>query len=272
MNHKSLVLAFVVAFSVTLFGCKEEKVITDSKPDETEIQLDVDYHYRPFLHFFTSTGCGGCGRFGIPVFESVANQMGDSIMALPTHFKYNDKFIRASSNAIEKALVVTYHSPQIWVEETEFTYDILNFSIPKAAAYTAAKLRTEFSSNAEAYVGLRYSKKENGRIAVTLAVENGLDQETSFVYEIYSMEDGLVGSQAGGNPFVAKHCRVNRGGYYGGMGKAHVFAAKQKVIEEVEFIPCVECVSDELYFLAIVWQDLGNGRYKYINGRTFKNQ
>ncbi len=130
----------LVAFGLMFSSCKEEAVVKDDiQPEEN--QVEVDKFYRPFVHHFSSTGCGGCGRFGIPVLSQTADEMQDSIFAMITHFKYNDVFITPSSQAIEQAILSRWHSPQIWVENEEITFEIYQLSIANAVKETKKRLR-----------------------------------------------------------------------------------------------------------------------------------
>ncbi len=273
MDMKKGILLSLV-FSVVFVACKDDQPPIDVVDDNISTELpvpEVDKVYRPFLHFFTSIHCGGCGRFGIPVSNQVAEEMGDSILMLPTHFKYQDVFINHSTLAIEKALVVTYHSPQLWVNKKEHTYDIINYSHDNAADYLKAELRKELNTVAGAYVGLNYQLKDNGRVDVKLAVENAGNTEAEYFYEVYGMEDSLNEVQAGNTPYRRDHDRVNRGGKFGEMGKLHAFGPNEKITEAFEYVPCLGCTVENLYFYVIVWKSLGNGRYEYVNGKAFKN-
>ncbi len=273
MVMKKIVLILTVS-ALFLVACKEEPPPVDKtdntvKTEELAVPA-VDTKYRPFLHFFTSIHCGGCGRFGIPVSNKVADEMGDSIFMLPTHFKYNDVFINNSTLAIEKALVVTYHSPQLWVNKKEHTYDIINMSHEKAADYLKTELRKELDTDPGLHLGLDYKLKENGRLEVVVAAENASAESATYHFEVYGMEDGLNEVQAGNDPYRKDHNRVNRGGQFGGMGKMHTFAANEQVVERFEYIPCLGCTPEKLYFSVIAWKDLGNGRFEYVNGYVFR--
>lgn len=268
------ILLFSTLSILVLTSCKEEPPAIDTSGDgNTKTELEeptLDTKYRPFLHFFTSIHCGGCGRFGIPVSNKVADAMGDSIFMLPTHFKYNDVFINNSTLAIEKALVVTYHSPQLWVNKKEHTYDIINLSHDQAAEYLKTELRKELNTDPGVHLGLNYKLKENGRIDVALAIENAGNDSVTYHYEVYGMEDGLNEVQAGNTPYRRDHNRVNRGGHFGEMGKQHTFSANEKVVERFEYVPCLGCTADKLYFAVVAWKDLGNGRFEYVNGKVFR--
>jgi hypothetical protein len=269
---KGILIVLIGILTVFSACTEEEPPVENTNTDKKEevVFPEVDKTYRPFLHFFTSIHCGGCGRFGIPVSELVADQMGDSILMLPTHFKYNDVFINNSTLAIEKGLVVNYHSPQLWVNKKEHTFTIINYSHQQAANFLKTELRKELSNDPGAYIGLDYAMKENGRVDVKLSIENGNDSEAEYHYEVYGMEDGLNEVQAGHNPYRRDHDRVNRGGQFGEMGKKHMFAANERVTEQFEYVPCLGCTAENLYFYVIVWKHLGDGRYEYVNGKQFK--
>jgi len=259
-----------ILLAIGVISCTDQGGEVDKKEEIDTKQLDVDRQYRPLLHLFTSTGCGGCGRFGIPVFSDVAVSMGDSILALPTHFKYDDKYITPSSLAIEKGVVEHYSSPQIWVNANEITYDIIRYSKEVAKEKTKVFLRSEMNNQAEAFVGIDAKLKSNGRFDIDLAVLRNVETTEHFYYEVYGMEDGPIGSQAGADPFVATHNRVNRGGHFGDIGKKLESEPNETMHENFEFIPCVDCAQENMYFYVIVWKEISPGRYAYVNGMMHK--
>ncbi|MBO6515534.1 MAG: hypothetical protein JJ975_03195 [Bacteroidia bacterium] len=269
---KGLILSVLAVF---LMACGENTSPVEEPTKNTNTtelpSPEVDRKYRPFLHFFTSIHCGGCGRFGIPVSELVAEEMRDSILMLPTHFKYNDVFINNSTLAIEKGLVKTYHSPQLWVNTEEYTYSIIGMDHNSAADYLKNKLREELNNDPGAYVGLTYKMKDNGRLDVKVAVENANDTEAEYYYEVYGMQDSLNEVQAGNNPYRRDHHRVNRGGKYGEMGRMHAFEGNERIEDHFEYVPCQGCEAEKLYFYVIVWKSVGNGRFEYVNGKEFRN-
>jgi hypothetical protein len=54
------------------------------------------------------------------------------------------------------------------------------------------------------------------------------------------------------------------------MGKPIELEANSTFSEEVEVIPCSDCVPEDLYFTLVVWEDLGDGRMQYVNGLVFR--
>lgn len=252
--------------TLILIGCKEE--VSDATPVENN--LEVNRQYRPFIHHFSSTGCGPCGRFGVPVLNKVANEMGDSVFAFITHFKYNDPFITSSSQALEDAILAEWYSPQIWLENENRTFDLLGLDTTTAAEKAKTILRNELTKPAEAHIGLRANLKDNNRTDVELVVQNATDKQATFYIEVYGMEDGIVASQAGPPSNVITHVRVNRGGFYGEMGKKIILEAGAEFRDSFEYIPCWTCNPSGIYFNAIVWKQTASGKYEYVNGLEVK--
>ena len=76
MNFSTISKAFfVVGMFAFLSSCTEETPVTE----EVQNGVEVERVFRPFLHNFSSTGCGPCGRFGIPLLNEIGDEMGDSI-------------------------------------------------------------------------------------------------------------------------------------------------------------------------------------------------
>lgn len=261
--------SFLVIFSVSLLffaGCKEKIAEVNNEP----AKLSVDRVYRPLLHHFGSTGCGGCGRWGMPLVNRLGDEMGDSIIPFITHFKYNDPFITASSQKLEETILHERYSPQVWINNEDITFPMLNTGLEASIVSTRLRLRDSMKKEAKAFVGFRASQKPSTRYDGEVLVENNTADSATFYIEIYSMQDGLIASQAGADPYVATHYRVNRGGHYGDMGKQIRLAAGETFSDQMEIIPCWGCDANALYFYAMVWEEIGDGKFGYVNGKVFK--
>lgn len=261
--------SFLVIFSISLLffaGCKEKATEVNSVIAE----LSVDRVYRPLLHHFGSTGCGGCGRWGIPLVNTLGDQMGDSIVPFITHFKYGDPFITASSEKLEETILNERYSPQMWINNQDITLPMLSTGLEASIVTTRNMLLDSMKKTAKAFVGFRASQKPDTRYNGELLVENNTPDSATFYVEVYSMQDGLVASQAGADPYVSTHYRVNRGGHYGDMGKQITLAAGETFSDQIEIIPCWICDPNALYFYAMIWEETGNGKYGYVNGKVFK--
>ncbi len=129
---------------------------------------------------------------------------------------------------------------------------------------------SSLNNQAEAFVGITAEFKENQRYDIHYAVENNTNEEAQFYVEIYGMEDSLIGSQAGADPFHLPHYRVNRGGFYGEMGKEINLAPGEAVEDGFEYVPCWGCIPEDVYFNIVVWKKLPSGKYEYVNGKELK--
>ena len=196
--------------------------------------------------------------------------MGDSVFPFITHFKYNDPFKTESSAAIEQAILNQWHSPQLWVNNTEITFDILGMTIPDAVEDTKRRLRAKLSEKAEAFIGVEAMIREDQRYNVHFAIQNNTAETAVFHVEVYGMEDSLIAAQAGADPYHKAHLMVNRGGHFGGMGKPVTLQAGAVHEEVVEYIPCWGCIPEDVYFNVVVWKELPSGKYEYVNGKILR--
>jgi len=267
MNNTRNSFFVILSISALFFAsCKEKNVTITEEPAE----LSVDRVYRPLLHHFGSTGCGGCGRLGVPLTNRLGDEMGDSIIPFITHFKYNDPFITSSSEKIEENMLYSRYSPQVWINNDDISFPMLNSGLESSIAETRRRLRDSMLNTAKAYVGFEATIKPTMRYDGNVLVENNTVDSATFYVEVYSMEDGLIASQAGADPYVSTHYRVNRGGHYGDMGKKIRLAAGEVFSDNIELIPCWVCEAKELYFYAMIWEELPNGKFGYVNGKVFK--
>lgn len=262
-------LLYICLLSVLVFACKEKNEDPDVE-DPTSNKVQILEVYRPLIHHFSSTGCGPCGRWGVPTINRVAELMGDSILPLITHFKYNDPFITSSSMAIEQAFLNEWYSPQIWIENEDRTFPFIYDNIESAAAKYTNVLRERIKHKAEVYVGGKSDLNDDERYDIDLAIQSNTADSLEVFVEIYAMEDGVEASQAGADPFVMLHNKVNRGGHFGDMGKNIKLGPDQRHDESIEFIPCWVCDAKSQYFYLIVWKKVSEGRFAYLNGMVLK--
>lgn len=112
--------------------------------------------------------------------------------------------------------------------------------------------------------------KDDNRTDVELVVQNATDIQATFYVEVYGMEDDIVASQAGPPSNVINHVRVNRGGFYGEMGKEITLDAGAEFRDSFEYIPCWTCNPSGIYFNVIVWKPNSLGKFEYVNGLEVK--
>ena len=269
MNKQyNYLLSFFIIGVLMITSCKDKA--PETEPDESlEVGGSVDYTYRPLVHHFGSTNCGGCGRWAVPLIHQVAEEMGDTIVPLITHFKYEDIFITESSDAIVDGIIESWYSPQVWINDRDITFDIINSGQRSSELEVMKRLRSLAKEKADVYIGFTAADNDRGRLDATVQVKNSKEDSASYFLEIYTMRDGEIASQAGADPYVTTHYKVNKGGHFGGMGKELKMGANEVFSENLELIPCYQCDGVDIYFYVILWQKKSNGKYGYVNGKVF---
>jgi hypothetical protein len=264
----TLCLLLSIGAIYSLHGCKEDvaQVTNEAAP------LEADLVYRPLFHHFSSTGCTPCGRLGVPTIKRIEREMGDSVLTLITHFKYGDPFITESSKSIEQAILFEWYSPQLWVNNENISPISIYNGVDNAVIVAKNKLREAKLEGGKAFVGVQYTERADNRFDVEIIVQNGANDSATYFVEIYTMEDSLIAAQAGNDPYVATHYGVNRGGYYGKMGKEIKLGSGEKFRESLKIVPCYGCTNRNLYFYLILWEKLPNGKYGYVNGKQIRNE
>ncbi|MEN8697308.1 MAG: thioredoxin family protein, partial [Bacteroidia bacterium] len=100
----------IITFAFALWGCNEKVTETnptipnETKQEETSNLVAPDVELtevnKPVLYKYTSTGCPGCGSWGAPTFEGIADELKNDIVPLAVHIKYGDPMITDISNEI----------------------------------------------------------------------------------------------------------------------------------------------------------------------------
>jgi hypothetical protein len=263
---------FFLILMAFLYSCqKPEESAHVQKSFEKTSEVEISRRYRAPLFFFTSYRCRGCGSFGKPVTERVIESMGDSLVPMVCHFKYGDPFENQTNLDIIESQGGDRSSPQIYWEGKNEIFKLFGLGQNGSVEYLRNEIREDFGKVAKVYVGLKAEQKENGRWSVQYAAENATNEKANYRVEIYSNEDGLISIQKGAQEEENQiHDNVIRSGHFGDMGKPIELEAKSTFSEEVEVIPCSDCVPEDLYFTLVVWEDLGDGRMQYVNGLVFR--
>ena len=269
MNRKiNFRFSLIIIGLFFLAACSDKSEDVEVEQENEPLEL-IERVYRPLVHHFGSTNCGGCGRWAVPLIHQVAEEMGDTVIPLITHFKYNDIFITPASESIVDGFLGPWYSPQVWINNEDITFDIINAGQRPSELEVMKRLRELAKGDADAYVGFTAADNDRGRLDATVQVENASMDSATFFIEIYTMRDGEIASQAGADPYVSTHYRVNKGGHYGDMGKELRLAGNEIFSEDIELIPCYQCGDVDIYFYAIIWEQKPDGKFGYVNGKVF---
>lgn len=271
---KSLILwVWPILFATISCQSLNEEALEGNDPVSIDNIKDitVSKQYRAPLFFFTSYRCRGCGSFGKPVTEQVIEAMGDSLVPMVCHFKYGDPFENQTNLDIISSQGGDLSSPQIYWDGKNEIFKLFSLGQLGSVEYLKSEIREDYQEAAPVYLGIEAKQKANGRWQVNYTIENAENSKATYRVEIYSNEDGLISIQKGAQEEENQiHDNVIRSGHFGDMGKPIELEGKSSFSEEVEVIPCSDCVPEDLYFTLVVWDDLGDGRMAYVNGVVFR--
>jgi hypothetical protein len=156
----------------------------------------LDDEMRTLNTFFTSTGCGACGIYGIDCFTGYSEKMLDKALPFELHFKYGDPMINETNDSFVQVARPSW-SPFFAVGLKQSM--VLGQDRPETCELSDA--------NAEKLIAEFYDKYPRTQIGITQTIENdtlnahfsintlGLE---NLKYAVYVLEDSLVYTQNAG--------------------------------------------------------------------------
>lgn len=109
------ILTLAIAVSVAFIACEKEveNASSDNSNNVTEtidegLTLNIEQKQNATMFFYTSTGCPGCGSWGMPAFASLQTDHEENVVPVGIHIKYNDPLITETSEAIAAIEPVVY--------------------------------------------------------------------------------------------------------------------------------------------------------------------
>ncbi|MGB0432010.1 MAG: Omp28-related outer membrane protein [Bacteroidia bacterium] len=156
----------------------------------------LDDEMRTLNTFFTSTGCGACGIYGIDCFTGYSEKMLDKALPFELHFKYGDPMINETNDSFVQVARPSW-SPFFAVGLQQSM--VIGQDRPEACELSDA--------NAEKLINDFYSKFSRTQIGITQVIKNdtlnahfaintmGLQ---NLKYAVYVLEDSFVFTQNAG--------------------------------------------------------------------------
>lgn len=227
---------------------------------------------KPVLFDYTSTGCPGCGSWGAPTFERIAQEQKDAIVPIAVHIKYGDPMITDISEAIAANRTGQRFTPQLFVNGSNGV--VLNGgridgtgSLNKIEADIAAITTRE----TEIAVGVSSVLNEDV-ISIRYATKAYKTLEGDYSVAVYLMEDNLMYRQSSGatNPF--EHNYVIRAASGGAFGTPITNDNLQENAEgdvTLDLDIDKEWDTKNLYATVVVWKKEGNN-YVVVNANNNK--
>lgn len=274
MTKNSLTLALFILASV---ACKEKstetvpnqinETITEKKEPP---QILLDNQTKPVLFKYTSTGCPGCGSWGAPTFEKIAQENKQTSVPIAVHIKYGDPMITTISQEIADNRSGQRYTPQLFVN-TKNAMELNGGRINGAKTIATVDSLFEFERQSETPIAVGVSSVINDTmIRIRYKTEALKNLEGEYKIAVYVMENKLLYQQSNAtfNPY--EHNYVIRTGLNGAFG---IDIEKQFLVDGAVQEQIIDIKLDEkwktqnLSATVIVWEKEGDF-YKVINANN----
>ena len=251
-------------------GCTDEKAanyVTDVTCDDGSC-VYLDAEKRTLNTLFTSTGCGGCGIWGIDCHKEYSSEILDKAIPFELHFKYGDSMINETSDSfvaiarpryspffavgLKESMVNGPDRPTICAKSHENADELIEKSITEAPSSQIGVTHVINDGHLEAHFAVEMEAFENIKCA------------------IYVLEDGLVYVQNAGwqNDIPGWiHNNTVRDAITPVLGtalKTDKTSGSLKIALDPEWNP------NNLYTVMVLWDDTQPGLPQVINAETSK--
>lgn len=276
-----LLLVFTVALSSTFLssctqdepepkkeicGCTEAGALNynaDATCDDGSC-LVLDDEKKTLNTLFTSTGCGGCGVWGIDCHTRYSHEMAADAIPFELHFKYGDPMINPTSDSFV-AIATPRYSP---------FFAVGLFESMDLAAENRPKICEKSQERAEGYVATFKKDARPSQVAIAHQVE-GNEIKVHFAYKaqdfeglqyaVYLLENNVVATQNAGwkNDVEGwEHQNVVRKAITPVLGRKMTSDQKMNTLT----VPIEEGWNkDELYAAIVLWEPNGPYLPKVVN-------
>lgn len=247
---------------------KKEEVVSNKAAPEITLVKET----KPVLFDYTSTGCPGCGSWGAPTFENIAENQKRNIVPIAVHIKYGDPMITNESNDLADNRIGQRFTPQLFVNGSNGVV-LTGGRIDGAGSLTKidSELSTIRNSNTEISVGISSVVNEKV-ISLRYALKAYEDLEGEYSISVYVMEDHLFYKQSSGaaNPFEHNYViRASQGGAFGMVLDSETLTKNSETEETFDIAIADNWNRDNLHATVVVWKKVGNN-YEVVNANNNK--
>lgn len=266
---------FLSIFAISAFiDCKKEEdhaennTTTVTTEEDQGLVLEIEQKQNATMFFYTSTGCPGCGSWGMPAFASLSAEHEANVIPVGIHIKYNDPFITETSEAIAANRTGSLYTPQIHVGSDNIIV-ISGGYIDDTASMNEADSEINNTSSVSPTASCGSVFEIEGS---TLNIKYGANfhEETNGEYYVaaYLLEDKLYNNQVGANPTFAEHNNVIRtsisDGHFGNMLTETSITSGYSYEVETSIELDTEWTQENLEIITIIWKKEGEN-YSVVN-------
>lgn len=276
------IVVLIVTTVFILAGCKKTEEVdltstdtTSPAPSNQELSLTIEQKQNATLFFYTSTGCPGCGSWGMPTFDNLSTEYAENVTPITIHIKYGDPYITDVSEAIANNRTGQFYTPQIHVNNTNCVR-ISGGYISNSGSLTTAD-SVIAAVTAQAPVASSGATFEINGDDITVRYGAAFHEATSGEYYVsaYLLEDSLYYNQVGAslnpssNAAVVRHddvirLAINNGDIFGDIIPQTNLNAGEQYENEVTVSLDANWNKNQLKVATIIWKREGN-YYTVIN-------
>ena len=277
---KQILLLFAIA---TVFaGCDStpEPPIEDicGCPNQNAVNYNVDANcndnscvyledkQRQMALLFTSTGCDACGIWGIDCYDSYLENLGDDVVPVISHFKYNDPLINEMSQAWREQFSPAF-SP-FFITGTTATIDLENGC---EGSEKNAITEVDALVNGTRYFNLGIKSMITDSTVRCIAAFEKLAHNAeveSYRIATFLLENGFVYDQRRGwKKYIEDmiHNHSIRAGFTTLEGELIEIEVGQKDFIDLELPLNEKWKAENLYAVAIIWSQNADGDLEVEN-------
>lgn len=232
-----------------------------------EQDLSFNHPATPVFLEFTSTGCPGCGRWGVPKSALLRNIHGDRINPAAIHIRFNDPMESDISVAIGKNRPGRRFTPQFWINNEHVTFINENNRLDSAVTFQQAEsvILNEFNSKQLPKLDGSLSK-DGSSLTIEYGVKlNQTNSSDTYYLACYLMRDGVEAAQKGyegQNPPIHNHVLTES--ISGEPFGKPVDQLSENLIQMFEGRFNVADYKEPTYALLVLWRKNG-GHYEAVN-------
>ena len=247
-------------------GCTDESAQnfnSDANCDDGSCVF-LDDEVKTLNTLFTSTGCGGCGVWGVDCHTKYSHEMLDRAIPFELHFKYGDPMINATSDSFV-AIARPRYSP---------FFAVGLFESMDLAAENRPMICEKSQERADGFIKNFRDEARNTRIGVSHTIENG-KINVHYAYDIedfeglqcalYILENNIVATQNAGwrNDVEGwEHQNVVREAITPVLGKRIL---EPKKVGSISFSIDENWKQENLYAAMVIWEPNGPYLPKVVN-------
>lgn len=214
---------------------------------------------------FTSTGCNGCGTWGVECFEGIIDRIDKGVIPVAAHWKYGDPMTTNMSKTW-----VEHFQPRFspfFVTGTEHTIDI-NTGCPGSEKNAKEVVSTHLAQTPVFNMGAKH-KVLDDKIHLTVGYEL-LDTENDENYSLaaFVLEDKIIVDQSIGWKewiYDFEHTYTLRTGFTEFDGTSLSMDETSKGYMDFELPIDEKWNSENIYTVSVIWLNKANGTKEIVN-------